>query len=170
VTKTPPKSWMQGTHKAYPQVEGMAESTNDIKKRMSKLEALALAANRAGDDAKCKMYQQKIQSLKQKLSQSMDEAVTLDRARVPDYPQDPATVKHRTDTAKAILSDPKSDTDSRREASAILATIKQIDEKQDACYRKVKSRYKVWPSAYASGALVQCRKKGAANWGTSKKK
>ena len=72
VTKNPPKSWMQGTHKAYPQVEGMAESTDDIKKRMSKLEALALAANRAGDDAKCKMYQQKIQSLKQKLSQGVD--------------------------------------------------------------------------------------------------
>jgi len=52
---------------------GIAESTNAIKKRMSKLEALALAANRAGDDAKCKMYQQKIQSLKQKLSQSMAE-------------------------------------------------------------------------------------------------
>jgi hypothetical protein len=44
-----------------------------------------------------------------------------------------------------------------------------LDEKQDACYSKVKSRYKVWPSAYASGALVQCRKKGAANWGNSKK-
>ena len=40
-----------------------------------------------------------------------------------------------------------------------------LAEKQDACYHKVKSRYKVWPSAYASGALVQCRKKGAANWG-----
>ena len=44
-----------------------------------------------------------------------------------------------------------------------------INEKQDACYHKVKSRYKVWPSAYASGALVQCRKKGASNWGNSKK-
>lgn len=41
----------------------------------------------------------------------------------------------------------------------------QLHEKQDACYHKVKSRYKVWPSAYASGALVQCRKKGAKNWG-----
>jgi hypothetical protein len=51
----------------------MTESTDDIKKKMSKLEALALAANRAGNDAKCKMYQQKIQSLKQKLSQSMAE-------------------------------------------------------------------------------------------------
>lgn len=50
------------------------------------------------------------------------------------------------------------------------ATFKQeLDEKQDACYNKVKSRYKVWPSAYASGALVQCRKKGAANWGNKKK-
>ena len=47
---------------------------------------------------------------------------------------------------------------------------KELDEKQDACYHKVKSRYKVWPSAYASGALVQCRKKGAANWGTGAKK
>ena len=38
-------------------------------------------------------------------------------------------------------------------------------EKKDACYYKVKSRYKVWPSAYASGALVKCRNKGASNWG-----
>ena len=41
-----------------------------------------------------------------------------------------------------------------------------LAEKKDACYHKVRSRYKVWPSAYASGALVQCRKKGADNWGT----
>ena len=40
-----------------------------------------------------------------------------------------------------------------------------MNEKKDACYYKVKSRYKVWPSAYASGALVKCRKKGAKNWG-----
>ena len=41
--------------------------------------------------------------------------------------------------------------------------------KKDACYHKVKSRYKVWPSAYASGALVKCRKVGAKNWGNSAK-
>jgi hypothetical protein len=46
----------------------------------------------------------------------------------------------------------------------------ELSEEQDACYHKVKSRYKVWPSAYASGALVQCRKKGAANWGNKSKK
>ena len=43
-------------------------------------------------------------------------------------------------------------------------------KKRDACYHKVKSRYSVWPSAYASGALVKCRKVGAANWGNSTKK
>jgi|TARA_A100000172_G_scaffold71799_1_gene52587 hypothetical protein len=46
---------------------------------------------------------------------------------------------------------------------------KKKSGKKDACYHKVKSRYKVWPSAYASGALVKCRKVGAKNWGNSKK-
>ncbi len=45
---------------------------------------------------------------------------------------------------------------------------KKSSGKKDACYRKVKSRYDVWPSAYASGALVKCRKVGAKNWGNSK--
>jgi hypothetical protein len=45
-----------------------------------------------------------------------------------------------------------------------------ISEKKDACYSKVKSRYSVWPSAYASGALVKCRKVGAKNWGNKTKK
>ena len=55
--------------------------------------------------------------------------------------------------------------------SAQTMTEAQFDEaagEKDACYHKVKARYKVWPSAYASGALVQCRKKGAKNWGNSK--
>jgi hypothetical protein len=43
---------------------------------------------------------------------------------------------------------------------------KKKEGKKDACYHKVKSRYSVWPSAYASGALVKCRNVGAANWGT----
>ena len=56
--------------------------------------------------------------------------------------------------------------------SAQMMTEEQFDEaagEKDACYHKVKSRYKVWPSAYASGALVQCRKVGAANWGNKSK-
>ena len=47
----------------------------------------------------------------------------------------------------------------------------QITEgEKDACYHKVKSRYSVWPSAYASGALVKCRKVGAKNWGNKVRK
>lgn len=45
-----------------------------------------------------------------------------------------------------------------------------VSEKKDACYHKVKSRYSIWPSAYASGALVKCRKVGAKNWGNKTKK
>ena len=41
---------------------------------------------------------------------------------------------------------------------------------KDACYKKVKASYKVFPSAYASGAIAKCRKVGAKNWGNSKKK
>ena len=52
------------------------------------------------------------------------------------------------------------------ECGGPMFSEEMINEKKDACYYKVKSRYKVWPSAYASGALVQCRKKGANNWGT----
>jgi hypothetical protein len=56
---------------------------------------------------------------------------------------------------------------------SVALTEEQFDEsagEKDACYHKVKSRYKVWPSAYASGALVQCRKVGAKNWGNKSKK
>ena len=57
----------------------------------------------------------------------------------------------------------------------VKTDIKEEDKKgkgsgtKDACYHKVKASAKVWPSAYASGRLVQCRKKGAANYGNSKK-
>ena len=46
---------------------------------------------------------------------------------------------------------------------------KKKKTKKDACYHKVRARYDVWPSAYASGALVKCRKVGAKNWGNSSK-
>jgi len=57
----------------------------------------------------------------------------------------------------------------RSGAAKIVSKEEYIQEKEgekDACYHKVKSRYKIWPSAYASGALVKCRKVGADNWGT----
>jgi|TARA_Y100000289_G_C3921393_1_gene150590 hypothetical protein len=43
-------------------------------------------------------------------------------------------------------------------------------KRKDACYHKVKARYDVFPSAYASGAIAKCRKVGAANYGKSSKK
>jgi len=65
------------------------------------------------------------------------------------------------------------DTDQLEEVVKVYKEMKDdtMDEgKKDACYHKVKARYKVWPSAYASGALVKCRKVGAKNWGTGGKK
>jgi hypothetical protein len=59
----------------------------------------------------------------------------------------------------------KEDPNPNRTGEAKMVTQESAGEK-DACYKKVKSRYNVWPSAYASGALVKCRKVGAANWGT----
>jgi len=59
----------------------------------------------------------------------------------------------------------KEDPNPNRSGKAKMVTQESAGEK-DACYKKVKSRYKVWPSAYASGALVKCRKVGADSWGT----
>jgi hypothetical protein len=65
---------------------------------------------------------------------------------------------------KAARRKRKEDPNPERVGKAInVATEEFVDE--DACKEKVKSRYKVWPSAYASGALVKCRKVGASNWG-----
>ena len=33
-----------------------------------------------------------------------------------------------------------------------------LEEKKDRCYRIAKRKYDVFPSAYASGAIVRCRK------------
>ena len=85
---------------------------------------------------------------------------------------DIAGLRQDVDGLKLLVNQMKGKVDGLNE-SATLITEEQFDEaagKKDACYHKVKSRYKVWPSAYASGALVQCRKKGAKNWGNSKKK
>ena len=55
-------------------------------------------------------------------------------------------------------------------AKVIKKKYKKGGTVKDACYHKVKARYKKWPSAYASGALAKCRKVGAANWGNKSKK
>jgi len=60
---------------------------------------------------------------------------------------------------------PPHDEESDEEETLSEAQFDEAAGEKDACYHKVKSRYKVWPSAYASGALVKCRKVGAKNWG-----
>ena len=60
---------------------------------------------------------------------------------------------------------PPHDKESDEEETLSEAQFDEAAGEKDACYHKVKSRYKVWPSAYASGALVKCRKVGASNWG-----
>ena len=58
----------------------------------------------------------------------------------------------------------KKDPNPNRSGEAKMVT-QESATKKDACYKKVKSKYRIWPSAYASGALVKCRKAGAKNWG-----
>ncbi|AOO18807.1 hypothetical protein WH070310_101 [Cyanophage S-RIM12_WH_07_0310] len=88
-----------------------------------------------------------------------------------------ANARAREDRAAA--SKPKSDPKKLRDGESYMDWGKRqkankmkkeefVNEKageKDACYKKVKASAKVWPSAYASGRLVQCRKKGAANYG-----
>ena len=76
----------------------------------------------------------------------------------------------RRGKAKNVATKKKTNEEKCPHCGGELVSEELMNEKQDACYRKVKARYKVWPSAYASGALVQCRKKGAANWGNKSKK
>ena len=76
---------------------------------------------------------------------------------------------------EAILDEKKKKRKAKRKASSRRKAKKKKRRvkrkaKRDACYHKVKARYSVWPSAYASGALVKCRKVGAANWGEGGKK
>ena len=40
----------------------------------------------------------------------------------------------------------------------LSAKIQSPLKLKDACYRKVKAQYDVFPSAYASGAIAKCRK------------
>lgn len=63
----------------------------------------------------------------------------------------------------------KSSKSAKRKRRAKVKKKKAKKAKKDACYHKVRARYDVWPSAYASGALVKCRKVGADNWGNSTK-
>lgn len=79
-------------------------------------------------------------------------------------------MKGPKDSASYSESDGRTTTYDLYGKESLKSSVKSVAKKKDACYTKVKSRYKKWPSAYASGALVKCRKVGAANWGNKSKK
>tara|TARA_R110000751_G_scaffold197476_2_gene302575 strand:- start:379 stop:564 length:186 start_codon:yes stop_codon:yes gene_type:complete len=47
----------------------------------------------------------------------------------------------------------------QKKKSKKVKTMKKGGSVKDSCYHKVKASYKVFPSAYASGAIAKCRKK-----------
>jgi len=124
------------------------------------------------------------ESSKKKTDQSTDESGIMYKAGVKKYGKDgmkkiqSAAGKGASAEEIGAIKDKhnkkkKESFTSLEESVGKAITEEEFDtlaEKQDACYHKVKARYKVWPSAYASGALVQCRKKGAKNWGNKSKK
>jgi len=57
---------------------------------------------------------------------------------------------HKGCTCKAVK---------RKKKSGKVKVMKKGGSVKDACYHKVKASYKVFPSAYASGAIAKCRKK-----------
>ena len=71
---------------------------------------------------------------------------------------------------KAIMDTKKTKKEGFSDWRSDMGIVQEGEGEKDACYKKVKASAKVWPSAYASGRLVQCRKKGAANYGKSKSK
>jgi hypothetical protein len=80
-------------------------------------------------------------------------------------------IKKESSIMKGIQNEAKKIPDKCPKCDGKLVAESELNEEgnKDACYHKVKSRYKVWPSAYASGALVKCRKVGASNWGNKSK-
>ena len=59
----------------------------------------------------------------------------------------------RSGKAINVATKKKSNESSCPHCGGEMVSEELMNEKKDACYYKVKSRYKVWPSAYASGVI-----------------
>ena len=97
-------------------------------------------------------------------SMTKSERISAQRRKSAADPNQP----EKTGAAKPtyVSTDPKKKMKEEMDLQEVKDKPGKGSGKKDACYHKVKSRYDVWPSAYASGALVKCREVGAANWGT----
>ena len=110
-----------------------------------------------------------VEAKKQKDTEKSKDKAVADKVNVSGLSPADALTKKRRAEFKAEKERLRAQKKMRREETEVLDEAKDKKGKgsgsKDACYTKVKSRYSVWPSAYASGALVKCRKVGAANWG-----
>jgi hypothetical protein len=138
--------------------EGVAEESSENKYSNLSNRGVNRGINRAGDD--------------------FNRMLDLDQVESPHY-----KTQHQQDTKQRLKTKPMAgpkgvlpeqgvteEQHSCPHCGGEMVSEELMNEKKDACYYKVKSRYKVWPSAYASGALVKCRNKGASNWGNGGKK
>ena len=73
-----------------------------------------------------------------------------------------------TEQLQQIIQEEMEDILDEKSSKRAKKKRKKKAAKKDACYKKIKGAVErkggTWPSAYASGRLVQCRKVGAANW------
>ena len=137
--------------------EGIPKCVSSSKRAsMSKKERVAAQAAKRREDP----GQQKKSGASKPTMVKTDRKVRKEEKFVPPY-EELKTVAREKEKKK-----------SRMKAMEVNGALDEAKDKKgkgsgskDACYHKVKSRYSVWPSAYASGALVKCRKVGAANWG-----
>ena len=155
-------------------------STDSPRKKKKMKEELSRASINQMDAETRKLYLRKrSEMIKDKLLAQDEKKMKKEELKHISVPL--KTIKKRSDFLKQYQGDPglKYNTDGKDLKAHYEPDGESIEETKDkkgkgsgtkdACYHKVKSRYSVWPSAYASGALVKCRKVGAANWGNSKK-
>ena len=149
-------------------------STDKPKKKMKE----SFSTNKYKEIAKREADLKRKEDLKVKTKKEETEVVTeLKKSTYGSYIKK-ASTQMATSAIKGDYKKTKKRQDGVMKASDKLSKEEVVVEsdkkgkgsgKKDACYKKVKASASVWPSAYASGRLVQCRKKGAANYGNSKK-
>ena len=159
------KASFQFDGKTYPVTVIDPDSIADLNKKINELERII-----TDRENRKKWEQLDKQMLKDRVKENqLDELKCWSGyTRVKGVPAGaPGSCKKKTSEDQAPMFTPE---EKCPECGGPMFSELLINEKKDACYYKVKSRYKVWPSAYASGALVKCRKKGADSWGTGGKK
>jgi len=178
-----PKGTIKGLK--FATVKDAKASVNKIngsgKSHAHKIQAAVAMEQRAkemGKTSQAGVYRAYINKMK-KITKKKNENVALNHdGKAAPYGSGYKKVKKRKSEGIMNISKEKLSEIIREEYQNILSesgmmTEEQFDEaagKKDACYHKVKARYDVWPSAYASGALSKCRKVGAKNWGNKSKK